>query len=234
MSTSTLTKINTLTFDVFGTILDLSSGIVPTVENFLENRQAKISGAQFWQLWRSRQRIEQYQDTIVMLGHSGYLEVARRALLYTLRQQQLTVEPEETLKLMRTFEQLKPFDDAVLGLNRLAKRFQLVALSNGNTSLVEHLVSNNIPVHFEAALSADAVGRFKPHPSVYRYAAKTLNREPDQIMMVASHAFDVMGARACGFRGAYIQRYELPYEESSLRPDLTVSNFIELADELLQ
>ena len=53
-------------------------------------------------------------------------------------------------------------------------------------------------------------------------------------MMVASHAFDVMGARACGFRGAYIQRYELPYEESSLRPDLTVSNFIELADELLQ
>ena len=78
------------------------------------------------------------------------------------------------------------------------------------------------------------MGRFKPHPSVYRYAAKTLNREPDQIMMVASHAFDVMGARACGFRGAYIQRYELPYEESSLRPDLTVSNFIELADELLQ
>jgi 2-haloacid dehalogenase len=234
MNIATRTRINTLTFDVFGTILDLSGSIVPTVEDFLENRQAEISGTQFWQLWRARQRIEQYQDTIVMLGHSGYLKVARRALLYTLRHQQLSIEPEEIRKLMETFEQLKPFDDAVLGLNRLTERFQLVALSNGDASLVEHLVSNNIPVHFDAALSADAVGCFKPHPSVYRYAAKILNREPDQIMMVAAHAFDVMGARACGFRGAYIQRYELPYEESPLRPDLTVSNFIELADELLR
>ena len=68
---------------------------------------------------------------------------------------------------------------------------------------------------------------------MYRYAAKTLNREPDQIMMVAAHAFDVMGARACGFHGVYVQRYGLPYEESSLKPDLTVSNFTELANELL-
>ena len=52
-------------------------------------------------------------------------------------------------------------------------------------------------------------------------------------MMVASHAFDVMGARACGFHGAYVQRAGLPYEESPLKPDLIVNNFIELADKLL-
>ncbi len=225
--------IDTLTFDIFGTVLDLSGGIVPVVEPFLRGKQAAISGTDFWALWRARQRIEQYQDTIVMLGHSGYLEVARRALVYTLRHQEIEFSGDEVRQLMAAFEQLRPFDDAVNGLNRLAERFRLVALSNGNASLVEHLVVNNIPAPFSAVLSVDSVGRFKPHPSVYRYAAQEVDREPGRIMMVAAHAFDVMGARACGFRGAYVNRYRLPYEDSPFQPDLTVSDFLELADELL-
>ena len=32
-------------------------------------------------------------------------------------------------------------------------------------------------------------------------------------MMVASHSFDIMGARACGYRGAYVNRYGLPMEK---------------------
>ena len=226
-------SIDTLTFDIFGTVLDLGGGIVPIVEQSLRGKQAEISGADFWALWRARQRIEQYQDTIVMLGHSGYLEVTRRALVYTLRHQSIDFNDDEVRELMAAFEQLRPFDDAVQGLNRLAEGFRLVALSNGNAPLVEHLVANNIPAPFSAVLSVESVGRFKPHPSVYRYAAKTLDREPGRIMMVAAHAFDVMGARACGFRGAYVNRYGLPYEDSPLQPDLTVSDVIELADELL-
>ena len=226
-------RIDTLTFDIFGTVLDLSGGIVPLVEPFLRGRQAQISGTDFWASWRARQRVEQYQDTIVMLGHSGYLEVARRALVYTLRHQVIAFNDDDVRDLMTAFERLQPFNDAVRGLNRLAERYRLVALSNGNAWLVEQLVGNHIPAPFSAVLSVDAVGRFKPHPSVYRYAAKTLDRAPGRIMMVAAHAFDIMGARACGFRGAYVNRYKLPYEDSPLQPDLTVSNFVELADELL-
>jgi 2-haloacid dehalogenase len=59
-----------------------------------------------------------------------------------------------------------------------------------------------------------------------------LGVEPQSIMMVASHSFDIMGARACGFRGAYVNRYRLPYEESPYRPDVEVRDFIELADVL--
>jgi 2-haloacid dehalogenase len=50
--------------------------------------------------------------------------------------------------------------------------------------------------------------------------------------MVASHSFDILGARACGFRGAYVNRYQLPYEDSALRPDLTVNDFLELSKRL--
>ena len=60
-----------------------------------------------------------------------------------------------------------------------------------------------------------------------------LESEPHEIMMVAAHSFDVMGARACGFRGAFVNRYRLPFEETRFRPDITVDDFNELAAELL-
>ncbi len=225
--------VDTLTFDIFGTVLDLSGGIVPTLDSFLAQKHTAISGADFWTQWRARQRIEQYQDTIVMLGHSGYLEVARRALVYTMRNNQVEHTADDAQEILKVFENLNPFQDAVDGLNQLASRYRLVALSNGNQWLVDHLVNKRIDAPFSATFSIDTVGRFKPHPSVYRTAAKTLEREPGQIMMVAAHAFDVMGARACGFRGAYVNRYRLPYEDSPLQPDATVNNFRELASWLL-
>jgi 2-haloacid dehalogenase len=47
-------------------------------------------------------------------------------------------------------------------------------------------------------------------------------------MMVSSNSFDVLGARACGYRGVYVNRYGLPYEDTPYRPDLTVKDFREL------
>ena len=86
-----------------------------------------------------------------------------------------------------------------------------MALSNGDAWLLNHLVDNRIRVPFSDLISVDRVGVFKPHPSVYRAAARALDLEPLQIMMVAAHSFDVMGARACGYRGAYGDRYGLPF-----------------------
>ena len=78
---------DTLTFDIFGTVLDLAGSLVPPLEKLLLecNAPESLTGADVWKHWRLRQRLEQYQDNIIMLGHSGYLEVKKRALLYTLR-----------------------------------------------------------------------------------------------------------------------------------------------------
>jgi 2-haloacid dehalogenase len=51
-------------------------------------------------------------------------------------------------------------------------------------------------------------------------------------MMVSANSFDVMGARACGFRGAFVNRYQLPYEDTPFQPDVVVKDFHELADSL--
>ena len=84
------------------------------------------------------------------------------------------------------------------------------------------------------AFSVTEVGAFKPHPAVYRYAAiSRLRLEVAECLMVSANSFDVMGAKVCGYKAAFVNRYELPYEDSLYVPDVTVADFTELADELV-
>jgi 2-haloacid dehalogenase len=226
-------NVRALTFDVLGTVLDLGGSLTPYIERFLKTKGANVDANHFWQQWRYRQRIEQYQDSLVMLGHSGYLETARRAFVYTLRLHSIEATNEEVEKFMLSWRELKPFDDVPPVLVRLAARYRLVALSNGNGEFLDHLVKNRIKHPFDAVISVDRFGAFKPHPSVYRGAARWLGLALDEILMVSSHGFDAMGARACGYHAAYVNRYRLPYDDTPYLPDLTVRDFPELADALL-
>ena len=63
------TETQALTFDLFGTILDLGGSLTPFISESLAARASDVSPDEFWQQWRYRQRIEQYQDTIMMLEH---------------------------------------------------------------------------------------------------------------------------------------------------------------------
>jgi 2-haloacid dehalogenase len=169
----------------------------------------------------------------MMLGHSGYLQVCRRALNYSLRQAGVEFTNGDLDRLMEAWDRLRPFEDAVQGLSRLKGAFKLAAVSNGERRHLQKLVKNNIRVPFDAVVSAEDAGAFKPHPAVYRTATRHLGLEPQQIMMVSAHSFDILGARACGYRAAYVNRYGLPLEDTPYQPDLVATDFMELADSLL-
>ena len=235
MTTNAVASVNTLTFDIFGTVLDLGGSLAEPAGQFLAEQGASVSGRAFWSDWRDRQRIEQYQDNLLMLGHSGYRETCRRALIYCLRRHGVPVDYAAVARFMAVYDDLRPYDDAVAGLQRLADsgRYRLAALSNGEQPYLEKLCRENIGVPFDEVISVENAGVFKPHPAVYRTAARLLGREPAEIMMVAAHSFDITGARACGYRAAYINRYGLPNEESAYGPDFEVADFHQLAARLL-
>ena len=227
-----LAAVHTLTFDVFGTLLDLATSLTPPLQRFLDQAGQQGEARDLWARWRHRQRIEQYQDTLLMQGHAGYLETARRALLYVLRQASIPFTPQQIEGVMAAWQGLHPFPDVRGALPRLKARYRLAVLSNGERPFLEHLVKNRLRFPFDAVISVQEVGAFKPHPAVYRAAARILEAEPHQLLMVSANSFDVMGARSCGYRAAWIDREGLPYEETLYRPNLVLRDLRELADRL--
>ncbi len=233
MANESLARVRHLTFDIFGTVLDLTGSLAPPAGEFLAAHGSQVTGEEFYTEWRARQRIEQYQDNLLMLGHSGYLETCRRAFVYCLKHHNVDYTDDAVVEFMQVYRQLQPYDDALAGLRALGERYRLVALSNGEQSYLEELLGNNVPIAFDAIISVDQVGAFKPSPGIYRKAIQRLRCEPGEIMMVAAHSFDILGAQACGFRAAYVNRYRLPTEDSEYQPDIIVDDFVELAERLL-
>jgi 2-haloacid dehalogenase len=223
-------NVKALTFDVFGTVLDLGGSLVPFIEKFFEKNGIQQSPEAFWNKWRERQRLEQYQDSLLMIGHTGYLGTSRKALIYTLENEKIEVPDEEVDELMAAWQELRPFPDVMDPLKRLEKRFKLVAVSNGDPDFLDHVIKNRIQWKFFHSFSVTKVGRFKPHPTVYRAAALELGLEPEECCMISAHPFDIIGSRLSGYRAVYVNRYNSPLKGAPVKPDAIVANFPELAD----
>ena len=234
MADHSLERIKFLTFDIFGTVMDLTRSLAGPAGEFLAANGSDMTGQSFYADWRERQRIEQYQDNLLMLGHSGYLETCRRAFVYCLKKHNVAYTDEGVRDFMQVYMDLQPYPDAIEGLRDLGARYKLVALSNGEQWYLEQLLGSNVPVEFDAIISVDQVGAFKPSPGIYRKAVQRLQCEPGEIMMVAAHSFDILGAQACGFKGAYVNRYGLPTEVWEYQPDIIVDDFVGLAERLLE
>lgn len=226
--------IKALTFDLFGTILDLEKSTYPSIKNILDNNKSSVTPQEFWAFLRHRQRIEQYQDNILDLGHSGYLITVKNAFKYTSRKFNMEPSLSELELWDDNWQNLIPFDDISENLKLLKKFFSLIALSNGNKSFLDHLAKNRIQFDFDNIISVEDVGAFKPFSGVYRKASLISGYNLSEILMVSANSFDVMGAKSCGMIGAYIDRYNLPYEEchKMLKPDVTVRDFNQLFEKL--
>ena len=120
------------------------------------------------------------------------------------------------------------YDDVRLGLQRLASRFQLVGLTNGNGQpgpatglhLLEHTVY------------ARDVGFAKPDPRIFAHTADHLRLEPKQILHVGDHPHaDVVGARTAGFQAVWLSRADATWPTTDRQPP-TVRCLLELADRL--
>ena len=73
------------------------------------------------------------------------------------------------------------------------------------TSLVID-VSRRNGIAWDAVISCEMIGVYKPHAEVYATAARWMCLEPEQILMVACHNFDLNAAHPAGLRTAFVRR----------------------------
>lgn len=97
------------------------------------------------------------------------------------------------------------FPDFSAALNRLKRRYPVVSFTMLPLAMVV-AVSRRNGIDWDAVISCEMIGVYKPQPEAYARAAAWLGREPDNILMVACHNFDLNAARASGYRTAFVRR----------------------------
>jgi 2-haloacid dehalogenase len=121
------------------------------------------------------------------------------------------------------------FDDVAEGLDLLAARFRLAVLTNSSGDEAhERLTATGIAERFEFVAGTDEVEAFKPDPSVYQLGIERTGAHPDDITLVAAHAWDLLGAAHAGMHTAYIAR-DGDWPEMLEEPDWQVDDLTALA-----
>lgn len=208
-----------LIFDVNETLLDLAP-LKTSVGKSLRGREDLLP------LWFSTMLHYSLVETLSGEYHS-FGEIGTAALMMVAETEGINLSYDQAKEAVVTpLRSLPPHPDVVAGLKALkADGFRLVSLTNSSAVGVETQFKNAGLIDlFEKRYSVDSVKKFKPHPDTYRFVLNDLGVQPEEVIMVAAHAWDLAGAKNVGLQTAFIARPGKTLYPNVARPDYVVDD----------
>ncbi|MBI4692754.1 MAG: haloacid dehalogenase type II [Gammaproteobacteria bacterium] len=226
------TTIAVCMFDQYGTVVDMQGGLTRIAAPYLASKGWKGNPNSFVTWWRRTHFENSMIDALLHKRHTPYREIGCRAVAHVLERSGIPYTEDEVRGLVAEIEKLECFPEVPAALARLQTKYPLVVLSNGDPDMLETAKRyHRIP--FDRVISVAEANSFKPHVATYTKAAELLGVRLDEVLFVANHAFDVIGAKAAGMRTAFINRRGRPFERTPHRPDVTVRTMQDLADAMV-
>ena len=216
-----------IVFDLNGTLLD-TSAVAPEL-------RAIFGGKVSVDHWLNS-TLEHAMALTLAKHYRDFGEVGITVLKMIAAGHRITVRPTQVQRVRTALLKVPPFRDVEPALRNLRNAgFRLAVLTNsGRPSLAQQLHSAGLHSYFDQTLSVDSVGMFKPATDVYMFAAEALRVAPSEVLMVAAHHWDLLGAARAGFKTAFVERPGKALLPGELRPDYVVKDLKELAKQLIQ
>lgn len=225
-------KIAVVMFDQYGTVVDMQRGLTEIAAPFLAGKGWKGDPGSFVTWWRRTHFENSMIDALLHKAHTPYREIGHAAVAFTMDRAGISYTTDEVKYLVGCIEQLRCFPDVPEALARLKTKYKIVVLSNGDPDMLEAAKPyHGIP--FDKVISVAAANSFKPHVATYTKAAEIMGVRLEEVLFVANHAFDCIGAKSAGMHTAFIDRRKRPFGRTPHQPDLWVDDMSSLADLLV-
>lgn len=130
---------------------------------------------------------------------------------------------------------LPPHDDAKAAFEALADAgIRVFALSNGASKTTKGLLAAaGMDRLVEQVLSVEEVQLSKPRAEVYLYAAQTAGVAPGDMALIATHPWDLHGAKTAGLLAGYVAR-GMPYAKALRAPDVSRETLLDVASAMVR
>ncbi len=222
-------------FDVFGTVVDWRGSISKQCRAFGRARGIEADWGAFADAWRGKYGPYMNKVRTGELPWTNLDGLHRMSLEVVLDEFGIAGLGEDDLREITLFwHRLKPWADAVPGLYRLKSKYVIATMSNGNVAMMTNMARHS-GIPWDCILGAEVAQHYKPDPESYLTTVKLLGLEPEQVVMAAAHAGDLIAAGKLGLRTAYVPRPMEHGPHGSPEPvpppefDVTASDFVDLA-----
>jgi 2-haloacid dehalogenase len=208
-----LTGIRACVFDAYGTLFDYASATAGC-HDVLGEKLVPLTT-----LWREKQ-LQYTWLRALQNRHADFWHVTGDALDFAL--ETLGIADHDLRgRLMNHYLSLAEFPEVPDMLKRLkGAGLKTAILSNGSPGMLRAAVDNaKLGALFDAVLSVEEVGVYKPHPKVYQLVIDRLGIDAGAIAFQSSNGWDAYAASAFGMRVVWCNRYRQRPERLPGRPD---------------
>ena len=202
-----LEEVKALTFDTGGTVLDWHTGF----STALAKAGAKYGLQKDWPGLANELRRRSLGLTVRMGEHNpperNHDESHRMALDEIIAENGLDAFNAEDRRGIwwQTAHSLRAWPDFPAVLPKLRKQYICASFTILSFRMIIDTAKPN-DLSWDAVISCEAIGKYKPLPEAYLTAAKWLHLEPGECCMVACHNFDLDAAKKAGFKTAFVRR----------------------------
>jgi len=191
----------TIALDVYGTLIDIK-GLQIKLKLMLNEGATELLS-----LWRSKQLEYSFRRGL-MEDYVSLNKITHEALHDSLISLGISLSATQQQEELIAYNKLPAFQDVIPGIIKLKKEgYALFAFSNGSYNDVHQLLTNaNLFNSIDGIVSVDSVKTFKPSPKVYQHFEKEIKCEPEDIVLISSNPFDLIGAANVGWNTIWINR----------------------------
>ena len=212
--------IKAITFDYFGTLVDVDQGGIRGMESVirLTGLQTALTPTDLYLDWDVR-NVQTYRSG----KFRKYREVSESALLQSLEaiepgvSKRIAIDQLTDVFLGHLVEDSPPHPDAVQALDWMSSRYPLMPITNMDSDLWQR---SQLVDYFEHVTTAEMARAYKPSEAIFKLAIDRLAVAPEHILhcSLASWA-DIDGAKPLGMNVAWINRGAEKLGPWQARPD---------------
>lgn len=204
-----------LSFDVFGTLIDVRGGCRAAFERILAEAgggAGQLGPLELWEQWE-KANIRRYWDQ----PYHSYREICRASLNEVFHKLHMTGDPDSIQFYFDAFAQFQRFPDVDGVLDALSTAgYKLAAVSNIDDDLLQ---ATPLGRTFDLVCTSERARGYKPDGALFRYLSSSSGLDIKEIFHSGqSQHTDLVGGRPMGLTVAWINRRGLALAEGVPRP----------------
>ena len=228
MSRPALPLLRAVVFDAYGTLFDVTAAA--------RRASAEPGGERLAAVWPRladdwrRKQLEYTWLRAASGDHADFARVTEDALDWALEASGLADDPDLRARLLDLYRDLDAYPEVAAVLHDLRGRgLRLAILSNGTPDMLARATAAaGIADLFDAVLSVEDAGVFKPSPRVYDLVEQRLGVARDAVLFVSANGWDAGCAAGYGFATFWVNRAGAPVDRLTARPDHQAPNLTAL------
>ncbi|MEA2306213.1 MAG: 2-haloacid dehalogenase [Solirubrobacteraceae bacterium] len=216
-------KVQWITFDVYGTLIDWETGIYDAFR-----REAARDGFTLGDREEIISHFHEVSREVESGSYELYAEVLRRTAVEIAKRIDWPLEPSRAGFLPDSVQRWAPFKETAPQLKKFLSKFQTGLISNVDDKLLGQ-TRRHIPGDYDLVVTAQQVRSYKPDPAHFNEFARRIGTKKGWVHIASSQYHDVEPCLKLKVPVIWVNRSKAELEPGQKKPTAEVKSLLEAA-----